>query len=232
MSREAAALTAWLKELAPSEELRRWFAHDPNRWSEFRERYRRELQAKAAQPGLRELARRADNGPVTLVFAACDPEWNNAPVFEEVLEEGLATSREGGQNATLPLPDLCCRIIQEARDAVIFADPKGVIRLWNRGAAEIFGYAAAEAVGHSLDIIIPERHRERHGQGCRRVMAAGVRRCGSRVPVVPGRHRDGRPLSLACAATRVRDDGRLGGAPPSWGRWPPGGRGSKGCGGV
>lgn len=152
-------------------------------------------------------------------------------MLEEVLEEGLATSREAGQNATLPLPALC-RIIQEARDAVIFADPEGLIRLWNRGAAEIFGYAAAEAMGHSLDIIIPERHRERQGQGCRRVMAAGVRRCGRRVPVVPGRYRDGRPLSLACAATRVRDDVRLGGAPPSWGRWSSGGRGGKGCGGV
>lgn len=106
----------------------------------------------------------------------------------------------------LTLPDLCCRILQEARDAVILADPEGIIRLWNRGAAEIFGYAAAEAVGQSLDIIIPERHRERHWQGYRRVMATGVTRYGSQVLAVPGRHRNGRALSLEFTVTLVRDD--------------------------
>lgn len=96
VSREAAALTGWLRELAPSEELRRWFAHEPSRWPEFRERYRRELQAPEARRLLEDLARRAQSGPVTLVFAAHDPERNNARVLQAVLEELLAVSREAG----------------------------------------------------------------------------------------------------------------------------------------
>ncbi|MCL6622449.1 MAG: DUF488 family protein [Syntrophobacterales bacterium] len=89
VSREAAALSGWLRELAPSEELRRWFAHDPARWPEFRERYRRELGSAEAQKLLQDLARRARTGPVTLVYAARDAERNNARVLQELLEELL-----------------------------------------------------------------------------------------------------------------------------------------------
>jgi uncharacterized protein YeaO (DUF488 family) len=90
VSREAAALSGWLRELAPSEELRRWFAHEPARWPEFRERYRRELGSAEAQKLLQDLARRARTVPVTLVFAARDSERNNARVLQELLEEMLA----------------------------------------------------------------------------------------------------------------------------------------------
>lgn len=96
VSREAAALTGWLRELAPSEELRRWFGHGPSRWPQFQEQYRRELQAPEAQRLLQDLARQAQSGPITLVFAAHDPERNNARVLQAVLEELLAAFREGG----------------------------------------------------------------------------------------------------------------------------------------
>jgi uncharacterized protein YeaO (DUF488 family) len=83
LRKEAAALDAWRPELAPSDALRRWFGHDPERWAEFRRRYAAELHAKAeALASLRALARVS---PVTLLFAARDEAHNNAVVLREVL---------------------------------------------------------------------------------------------------------------------------------------------------
>lgn len=79
-------LDAWEKEIAPSHELRKWFAHDPKRWSEFQQRYRHELGNSAAAERLHELARRAADGTVTLIFSSRDVEHNNAVVLQEVLE--------------------------------------------------------------------------------------------------------------------------------------------------
>lgn len=80
-------LTAWLKDAAPSADLRRWFGHDPAKWPEVRERYRRELED---HPGVwQPLLDAARRGTVTLVYAARDPEHNNAVVLREVLEERL-----------------------------------------------------------------------------------------------------------------------------------------------
>jgi PAS domain S-box-containing protein len=64
-------------------------------------------------------------------------------------------------------------VLGTGADAIIASDSYGIITFWNRGAERIFGYASAEAVGRSLDIIIPERLRERHWSGYRRVMATG-----------------------------------------------------------
>jgi uncharacterized protein YeaO (DUF488 family) len=83
VSREQARLDGWARELAPSTELRRWFDHDPARFTEFRRRYRRELAAK--EETLRELRRRARVGTVTLVYAARDSDHNNAVVLAELL---------------------------------------------------------------------------------------------------------------------------------------------------
>jgi uncharacterized protein YeaO (DUF488 family) len=84
LKREAAKLDLWLKEAAPSAELRRWFGHDPRRWSEFRDRYRAELAANpVALTGLRELVR--GGCPLTLLFAAKDAAHNNAVVLKELL---------------------------------------------------------------------------------------------------------------------------------------------------
>jgi uncharacterized protein YeaO (DUF488 family) len=84
-SRERARLDEWAKELAPSDDLRRWFAHDPARFAEFRRRYRAELSAHADH--LADLRRRAKSGPVTLLYAARDEEHNNAVVLAELLHE-------------------------------------------------------------------------------------------------------------------------------------------------
>lgn len=78
---------AWLKELAPSSELRRWFGHDPARWTEFQKRYRRELRRKRQRELLHELAERAAKSRVTLVYGARDDQHNNAVVLREVIEE-------------------------------------------------------------------------------------------------------------------------------------------------
>lgn len=86
VTREEAQLDQWARELSPSTELRRWFAHDPARFGEFRRRYSAEL---AAQEGkLRELRRRARAGTVTLVYGARDAEHNDAIVLAEILRRG------------------------------------------------------------------------------------------------------------------------------------------------
>ena len=86
VSREKAHLDEWLKELAPSDDLRRWFDHVPERFPEFRDRYRAELAEHGPQlERLRELAR---TGRVTIVYAARDEEHNNAVVLGELLRDG------------------------------------------------------------------------------------------------------------------------------------------------
>ncbi len=86
VSREAARLDDWLKELAPSDGLRRWFGHNPALWEEFRARYREELKTHVEM--LDDLRAEAKRGSVTLLFAARDTEHNNAVVLKEMLNEG------------------------------------------------------------------------------------------------------------------------------------------------
>ncbi len=82
-------------------------------------------------------------------------------------------------------------------DAVIAADPDGIIRFWNPGAERIFGHAAADAVGRSLDLIIPERLRQRHWDGYRHTMATGQSRYGEgEMLSVPALRRDGATISV------------------------------------
>ncbi len=83
--KEAAAVDLWLKDVAPSTELRKWFGHDPERWTEFRRRYRAEL-AKHPE-ALAELRRLAQSGTLTLVYGARDPLHNQAVVLRELLLE-------------------------------------------------------------------------------------------------------------------------------------------------
>ncbi|MCZ0732761.1 DUF488 domain-containing protein [Phreatobacter sp. AB_2022a] len=85
VSRKAAALASWSKDVAPSAGLRKWFGHDPARWPEFRARYRRELTANPEPVAvLRAMLR---EGVVTLVYGAHDEEHNNAVVLAELLDE-------------------------------------------------------------------------------------------------------------------------------------------------
>ncbi|MDR7447281.1 MAG: DUF488 family protein, partial [Armatimonadota bacterium] len=90
LSKEAARVDLWARELAPSDRLRRWFGHDPVKWEEFRRRYREELSRSPARELVQQLAERARHGTVTLVFGARDERHNNAVVLAEVLQERLA----------------------------------------------------------------------------------------------------------------------------------------------
>lgn len=88
VKKEELKVIAWLKDVAPSDDLRRWFAHDPSKWDEFQRRYRLELQQKTR--ALEPLVEAARQGHVTLLYAARDTAHNNAVVLKEYLEEHLA----------------------------------------------------------------------------------------------------------------------------------------------
>jgi uncharacterized protein YeaO (DUF488 family) len=83
LSKERAAVDVWLKEIAPSSELRRWFGHDPAKWEEFQKRYWAELDA--SPDAVDELRRKASEGPVTFVYAARDEQHNGALALKEYL---------------------------------------------------------------------------------------------------------------------------------------------------
>jgi uncharacterized protein YeaO (DUF488 family) len=85
VSKERAKLDLWLKEIAPSTELRQWFGHDPLRWAEFQARYREELQSKAEL--LHVLKEKAAEGPVTLLYAAKDEDHNEARVLQALVQK-------------------------------------------------------------------------------------------------------------------------------------------------
>jgi PAS domain S-box-containing protein len=105
------------------------------------------------------------------------------------------------------------RIVEEMPEAVIFADRQGTVRLWNRGAETMFGYSATEALGQSLDLIVPERFRARHWEGYRQVMATGVTRYGERLLAVPAMRKDGRRISIEFSIALLKDErGEVAGA--------------------
>jgi uncharacterized protein YeaO (DUF488 family) len=85
ISKEDLKIDLWLKEIAPSDDLRKWFGHDPEKWDEFKQRYFRELDD---QPDVvKQLVDKVDQGRVTLVFAAKDEEFNNAVALKEFLQQ-------------------------------------------------------------------------------------------------------------------------------------------------
>lgn len=86
VSKARACLDAWEKDIAPSRELREWYAHDPAKWPEFRSRYTRELHAPAAKAILDNLSRRAKRGRVTLVYASKAAEISDVAVLEKLLD--------------------------------------------------------------------------------------------------------------------------------------------------
>ncbi len=108
---------------------------------------------------------------------------------------------------------LAARIVAASSDAILYADRDGLIRLWNRGCEETFGWTAAEALGKSMDLIIPERLRGRHWDGWGKVMESGVTRYGKDVLAVPAARKDGGALSIEFTIALFRDaDGRIEGA--------------------
>jgi PAS domain S-box-containing protein len=95
--------------------------------------------------------------------------------------------------AEIDLAQLVCAI----GDALVVTDADGLIRLWNPAAERLFGFTVAEALGRSLDLITPERHRQRHWHGYHQTMATGITKYGSDLLRVPALAKDGRTLSIA-----------------------------------
>ena len=98
------------------------------------------------------------------------------------------------------------QIVDKAADAIIFADEEGIIRLWNDGAEAIFGYSAEEALGQSLDLIVPEKLRKRHWEGYRKVMATAKTKYGKETLAVPAITKDDNRISIEFTIVLVTND--------------------------
>ena len=96
-------------------------------------------------------------------------------------------------------------IVEQAPDAIIFADRDGAIGVWNHGAETVFGYAAAEVLGRSLDIIIPERLQRAHWEGFRRAIDTGQTKYTNRVLTTRSVHKNGNKLYVDLSFSLVTD---------------------------
>ena len=104
--------------------------------------------------------------------------------------------------------ELGAALLASAGDAIIAADAEGKIRFWNPGSERVFGYSATEAIGQSLDLIIPEALRKRHWEGYGGVMRKGQSRYGEGdVLAVPGLRKDGKRISLEFTIVPLRGPG-------------------------
>lgn len=99
----------------------------------------------------------------------------------------------------------CQQLVAAVGDAVIASDASGAIVLWSPGAERMFGHTEAEALGRSLDLITPERLRQRHWDGYSKSMATGTTRYGNDVLRVPAVHKDGRAMSIAFTVAMLFD---------------------------
>ena len=89
------------------------------------------------------------------------------------------------------------QLVTAIGDAIVVTDAAGAIILWNPAAERMFGFTASEAIGQSMDLIIPERLRKRHWEGYEKTMATGQTKYGTDLLKVPAAHKDGRTLSIA-----------------------------------
>ena len=109
------------------------------------------------------------------------------------------------------VPTVSDEVLAEAvrclADAVLIADAHGQIVFWNAAAERLFGWSEAEAVGQRLDLIVPERLRDRHWEGWHRVMATGETKYGDSLLEVPALRRDGTPLSIAFTVSLLTEPG-------------------------
>ena len=101
---------------------------------------------------------------------------------------------------------LLWQLLQDSPDAILIADRDGAIRFWNSGAERMFGHTATEALGQSLDLLIPEDLRARHWQGYFRVMNTGQTKYLTEKLTSPGVRKDGSRLSLEFSMVLLRDD--------------------------
>jgi PAS domain S-box-containing protein len=105
---------------------------------------------------------------------------------------------------------LCESIVDQSPTAIVVGDREGIVRLWNAGAQAMFGWSAEEAIGKSMDMIIPEKHRPRHWEGYDRVMASGVTKYGRNLLAVPALTKDGRRISIEFNVVLLKDaEGRV-----------------------
>lgn len=98
------------------------------------------------------------------------------------------------------------QLVDQAPDAILFADSEGLIRLWNEGAEATFGFSAMEALGQSLDLIIPDKLRERHWDGYHKVMESGATAYGSQLLSVPALHKNGHKLFSDFSIIMIKDE--------------------------
>ena len=122
------------------------------------------------------------------------------------------TGRETEATAFTPDAGWFEAVVRNIPDAVVYADAQGVIRFWNRGAERLFGFSETEAVGQSLDIIIPVNLRARHWEGYDQVMRTGESRYGEGETLsVPALRKDGTRISVEFTILAMREAGRIAG---------------------
>ena len=105
-------------------------------------------------------------------------------------------------------PDLPVRILDSSPDAILICDPAGTVRYWNAAAERVFGFSVSEAVGASMNLIVPERLRVRHWAGWEATMTTGVTRYGEgQLLAVPALHKEGRQISIEFSIQLLKDAG-------------------------
>lgn len=109
-------------------------------------------------------------------------------------------------NTSTPDLALSKAIVDQAPDAIIFADPAGLIQVWNSGAERIFGHAAADVIGGPLDIIIPERMLQAHNKGFDHAVATGEMKYVDKVLTTRSMHKDGSQIYIDMSFGMVRDE--------------------------
>lgn len=125
-----------------------------------------------------------------------EDEGGDAPCWADQFEDRSVVPLADGEQAEL---------LRALADAVVVADPEGRIAFWNDAATHLFGWSAEEALGQTLDLIIPEKQRRAHWDGYARVMASGETRYGDQLLRVPSLHADGQRRSIAFTVTLLRD---------------------------
>ncbi|HZR73587.1 PAS domain S-box protein [Bradyrhizobium sp.] len=103
--------------------------------------------------------------------------------------------------------NLDARILDDVADALIYADRSGTIRRWNRASTTLFGFTAQDALGQSLDLIIPEHLREAHWRGFDAALASGIMKLAGRPTLTRATHKDGRKLYIEMTFALVKDEG-------------------------
>lgn len=109
-------------------------------------------------------------------------------------------------SSTIDKAWLARAVVAESPEAIVVTDPQGRIDLWNAGAANMFGFSEEDALGASLDLIIPVKLRDRHWRGYEHTMETGVTKYGDTLLGVPATHQDGRQLSIEFSVALLRDE--------------------------